>query len=55
MARQLLGWFAVNSSCGAPAKTLNLSSGWFTLLNHASYAAVSVDNRTALADGFCQH
>jgi hypothetical protein len=36
----------------APAKTLNLSSGWFTLLNHASYATVSVDNRTALADGF---
>ena len=36
----------------APAKTLNLSSGWFTLVNHASYATVSVDNRTALADGF---
>ena len=36
----------------APAKTLNLSSGWFTLLNHASYATVGVDNRAALADGF---
>jgi hypothetical protein len=36
----------------APAKTLNLSSGWFTLMNHASYPTVSVDNRTPLADGF---
>ena len=36
----------------APAKTLNLSSGWFTVLSHASYPTVSVDNRTALADGF---
>src|SRR5262245_33419783 len=36
----------------APAKTLNLSSGWFTLMNHASYLTVSLDNRTPLADGF---
>jgi hypothetical protein len=36
----------------APAKTLNLSSGWFTLLNHASYATASADNRIAFADGF---
>ncbi len=36
----------------APAKTLNLSSGWFTVLTHASYPTVSVDNRTPLADGF---
>ena len=30
----------------APAKTSNLSSGWFTGLSHASYPTVSVDNRT---------
>ena len=36
----------------APAKTLNLSTGWFTVMSHASYATVSVDNRTSLADGF---
>jgi Alpha/beta hydrolase domain len=36
----------------SPAKTLNLSTGWFTLQNHASYASASVDNQTALADGF---
>ena len=35
-----------------PAKTLNLSSGWFTTMTHASYPTVSIDNRTALADGF---
>jgi hypothetical protein len=32
--------------------TLNLSSGWFTMLNHHSYPTVSTDNRAALADGF---
>ena len=36
----------------APITTLNLSSGWFTVLNHRSYPTVSTDNRTALADGF---
>jgi hypothetical protein len=36
----------------APAKTLNLSSGWFTLMNHASYPTASLDNRTAFCDGF---
>jgi hypothetical protein len=36
----------------APANTLNLSSGWFTGLTHASYPTVNVDNRTPLADGF---
>src|SRR5262245_8967732 len=36
----------------APAKTLNLSTGWFTLLSHASYPTVSTDNRIPLADGF---
>ena len=36
----------------APAKTLNLSTGWFTLMSHASYPTVSIDNRTPLADGF---
>jgi hypothetical protein len=36
----------------APAKTLNLSSGWFTLMNHASYPAASLDNRTPQGDGF---
>jgi hypothetical protein len=35
-----------------PTKTLNLSSGWFTTMTHASYPTVSVDNHTALADGF---
>jgi Alpha/beta hydrolase domain len=32
--------------------TLNLSSGRFTGLTHASYPTVSTDNRTPLADGF---
>src|SRR5207244_374296 len=36
----------------APITTLNLSSGWFTVLNHRSYPTVSTDNRTALTDGF---
>ena len=36
----------------APTKTLNLSTGWFTFLSHASYPTVSIDNRTALVDGF---
>ena len=36
----------------APTKALNLSSGWFTGLNHSSYPTVNVDNRTQLADGF---
>jgi Alpha/beta hydrolase domain len=36
----------------APTKTLNLSSGWFTARNHASYPTVSTDNRTPLPDGF---
>src|SRR5262249_53512020 len=35
-----------------PTKTLNLSTGWFTLMSHASYPTVSVDNRAPLADGF---
>ena len=32
--------------------TLNLSSGTFTGLTHASYSTVSTDNKVALADGF---
>ena len=32
--------------------TLNLSSGTFTGLTHASYPTVSTDNKTPLADGF---
>jgi len=32
--------------------TLNLSSGTFTGLTHASYPTVSTDNKVALADGF---
>jgi hypothetical protein len=35
-----------------PTHTLNLSSGWFTGLTHASYPTVSADNRSALPDGF---
>ncbi len=35
-----------------PITTLNLSSGWFTQLNHRAYPTVSTDNRTPLADGF---
>ena len=35
-----------------PTKTLNLSTGWFTLMSHASYPTFSIDNRTPLADGF---
>src|SRR5262245_766855 len=34
------------------AKTLNLSTGWFTGMSHASYPTVSIDNRTPVADGF---
>lgn len=36
----------------APTPTLNLSSGWFTTMTHASYPTASTDNKTALADGF---
>jgi hypothetical protein len=36
----------------APTPTVNLSTGNFTGLTHASYPTVSVDNRTPLADGF---
>lgn len=35
-----------------PLRTLNLSSGHFTALTHASYPTVSLDHRTPLADGF---
>jgi len=36
----------------APITTVNLSTGHFTQLTHASYPTVSLDNRTPLADGF---
>jgi hypothetical protein len=36
----------------AATNTLNLSSGTFTGLTHASYPTVSTDNKTPLADGF---
>src|SRR5467141_4462779 len=36
----------------AATKTLNLSSGTFTGLTHASYPTVSTNNKVALADGF---
>jgi hypothetical protein len=38
----------------APTPTLNLSSGWFTGLSHASYPSVSLDKdpRLPLMDGF---
>lgn len=32
--------------------TLNLSSGWFTEMTHASYPTVETDNQKPLADGF---
>ena len=35
-----------------PAKTLNLSSGWFTALTHASYPTADTDNRKPFDDGF---
>jgi hypothetical protein len=35
-----------------PMSTVNLSTGYFTQLSHASYPTVSIDNRTPLADGF---
>jgi hypothetical protein len=35
-----------------PVKTLNLSSGWFTGLTHASYHTAQLDHRQAFADGF---
>ena len=36
----------------SPTKTLNLSSGWFTLMSHASYPTVETDNTKKLPDGF---
>ncbi|MBI3702791.1 MAG: hypothetical protein HY244_02810 [Rhizobiales bacterium] len=36
----------------APTRTLNLSSGWFTGLNHSSYPTASSDNRAPSVDGF---
>jgi hypothetical protein len=36
----------------APTTMVNLSTGYFTQLSHASYPTVSTDNRTPLADGF---
>ncbi len=36
----------------APATTLNLSSGWFTMMTHASAPTASTDNQAKLADGF---
>lgn len=35
-----------------PLTSVNLSTGYFTQLTHASYPTVSTDNRTPLADGF---
>jgi hypothetical protein len=35
-----------------PVKTLNLSSGWFTAMFHASYPTASADNRKPFDDGF---
>jgi hypothetical protein len=35
-----------------PTPTLNLSSGWFSGLNHRSYPTAGPDNRTPFADGF---
>ncbi len=36
----------------AAATTLNLSSGWFTLMTHASYPTENVDNQMKLEGGF---
>lgn len=37
---------------GAAATTLNLSSGWFTGMTHASAPTVNADNQARLPDGF---
>ena len=58
--RPQCGWHARDrdrpGGTGGPtriaATTLNLSSGWFTLMTHASAPTVSTDNQTKLADGF---
>jgi hypothetical protein len=42
----------LGAAATAPAKTLNLSSGWFTAMTHASYPTASLDNRKAFDDGF---
>jgi len=42
----------LGAAATAPAKTLNLSSGWFTAMTHASYPTASTDNRKAFDDGF---
>jgi len=44
----------VRSEIAVPARTttVNLSTGHFTTLTHASYPTVGPDNRTPLADGF---
>lgn len=36
----------------APTTTLNLSSGWFTAMNHLSYPTVEIDNAKVLDGGF---
>lgn len=39
-------------AAGAAATTLNLSSGWFTGMTHASAPTVGTDNQARLPDGF---
>ncbi len=48
----ITGTVRAELTTGAPTRTLNLSSGWFTTMVTKSYPTVSTDNRTALADGF---
>src|SRR3954469_14845819 len=42
----------LGAAATGPAKTLNLSSGWFTAMTHASYPTASTDNRKTFDDGF---
>ncbi|MBM3524114.1 MAG: hypothetical protein FJX57_14265 [Alphaproteobacteria bacterium] len=48
----ITGLVRAELTTAAPTRTLNLSSGWFTGLTHASYATASTAHRTAFPDGF---
>jgi hypothetical protein len=48
----IIGTVRTELTTPQPTPTLNLSSGWFTGLNHRSYPTISLDNHTAHPDGF---
>jgi hypothetical protein len=48
----LVGVMRTELTTTTPVNTLNLSSGWFTGMTHASYPAASTDNFAMTRDGF---